>query len=120
MPELLNHHEAKPPFSASNYKKVSPQPPLDGHTLRVKESSGHSGKGSQRPAKTSNSVEQVLGKQENTGSRQTHLIRSTTSLREEERQDMFDSAAGPSTPPANPIGLGCWLLCLLSLVAGAA
>lgn len=122
MPDLQNHIEAKPPFSASNYKKVTFRPPEDQQrNYAAKDLLGNTLKVNAKPTKASNSnsVEHILNKSgsatENSGSRQTHLIRSASNLKEESTRDMFDSS-GQSAPPANTIRLVAWLLRLVSSV----
>lgn len=128
LPDLQNHIDPKPPFSASNYKKVTlrqtttpPLPPTEDEQRNrnyYHHQSTSSAVGLQNASKniakpTKASVEHILKQAvaDNTGSRQTHLIRSASQEEEELPRDMFDSSA-QSVPPAKRL-LG-WVLCLLA------
>lgn len=132
MPDLPNTVEAKTPFSASNYKKVTFRPPEEQHrTYQSKDQFTNAIKGNSKPTKASgssgnkvehNSILKQSGVvvhsgsgsngNENSGTRQTQLIRGGSNLLEEATRDRFDDNSGQSSPPANTIGLVCSLFCL--------
>lgn len=120
LPDLQNHIEDKPPFSASNYKKGSlrPTPPPAGEQFHRSHQSTtavgfqNSSKTNARPTKSS--IENILkqtatgyGSAENSGSRQTHLIRSASQEEEEAIRAIFGNKGQLLAPGMRVI---CWAL----------
>lgn len=120
LPDLQNHIEDKPPFSASNYKKGSlrPTPPPAGEQFHRSHQSTtavgfqNSSKTNARPTKSS--IENILkqtatgyGSAENSGSRQTHLIRSASQEEEEAIRAIFGNKGQSLAPVMRVI---CWAL----------
>lgn len=119
MPDWPNHVDAKPPFSASNYKKVTHRPttPEDEQQRYPQNTS----KMHAKPTKTSvehilrqGTVAVSLGGGENLGSRQTHLIRSESKEADEELESLRD-VFGSTGQSMAASGIGCWLLCILAI-----
>lgn len=111
LPDLQNHIEAKPPFSASNYKKVTLRPVH--MTTSEEEQSKYPQKifkpNYAKPTKTS--VDHIL--KQAAGSRQTHLIRADSSSEEEQEEqdlmrDMFGNS-GQSLAPVCGLRVICWV-----------
>lgn len=113
LPDLQNHIEAKPPFSASNYKKATVRPVPMTTSAEEQQQAKYPQK-TFKPKPTKTSVDHIL--KQAAGSRQTHLIRADSSSgegqEEQEEQDLMRDMfgnSGQSVAPGRGLRVICWV-----------